>query len=143
MIRPPRPLTRAQQRAANRARHHEARTAQSTARGPKGVAAAWSEHVRRLARDREQHDDPTVWTHLAQTLEWFCSRHPAAVPDNRRSARQLQHWETRLAGLADADPRTLATAWWDRARAVANDHGEAGWNDLALTLKNMADHYAE
>ncbi|MDV9193547.1 hypothetical protein R6L23_35965 [Streptomyces sp. SR27] len=141
MTRVTRPPTSRQRRAANRARHHEERMA-GTGNGPKGIATAWAEAVRRTARLRAEAGDPGVWVHLAQTLEWYCSRHPPA--DTARSARRAFHWEERRAGLADADPRTLASAWWDRARSVASEQtGETGWNDLALTLKNMADHYSE
>ncbi|MFD9496888.1 hypothetical protein ACFWA1_36040 [Streptomyces sp. NPDC060005] len=139
-----RPLNGAQRRAANREQHHARRIAQNSSNGVKGVATAWSEDVRRTARLRAAQGDLTVWTHLAQTLEWFCSRHPATDPEDRRTARQTYHWEVRLEGLADADPKTLACAWWDRARSIARDQeGETGWTDLALTLKNLADHYKQ
>lgn len=134
---PGRPLTRARRREENRRRHHEERTGQAAATGSKGIAVAWAQRVRQTARDRARHGDPGGWQAVAQTLEWFCARHPAA-DDDRRAARQLHHWTLRLEELAGADAPTLAAAWWDRARSVAARAGDAGWNDLARTLSNLA-----
>ncbi|WP_461712353.1 hypothetical protein [Streptomyces sp. DSM 41013] len=135
---PGRPLTRARRREDNRKRHHEERAAQATAPGSKGVAFAWAERVRQTARVRARSGDPGGWVAVAQTLEWFCARHPVAEGD-RRAARQLYHWTLRLDGLAGADAPTVAAAWWDRARSVAaNQTGEDGWSDLGRTLSNLA-----
>ncbi|MFK0064216.1 hypothetical protein ACIQTN_33960 [Streptomyces werraensis] len=135
---PGRPLTRARRREINRQRHYEQRAERTTATGSKGIALAWSEQVRQTARERARYGDPGGWAMLAQTLELFCARHPAAA-DDRRAARQLYHWTLRLDGLTGADPKTLAAAWWDRARSVAaSQTGDEGWNDLGRTLCNLA-----
>ncbi|MFG2623211.1 hypothetical protein ACGFXC_36955 [Streptomyces sp. NPDC048507] len=139
-----RPPTNAQQRAANRHRHYQERAQAAAALGSKGTAASWAERVRGLARDRALRGDPGGWVELAGELEQFCARHPPADKADRRAARRAWHWETRRAGLADADPRTIALAWWDRARAVAAEQdGEAGWNDLGLTLMNLSSRYGQ
>lgn len=119
-----------------RARHWAARREQNIALGLKGVAIAWSDQVRAIAADRARRGDHSGWANLAATLEVFCSRF--ATADTQRAASQLHHWELRLAALDDANPKTIALAWWDRARAVAGDQdGDTGWADLARTLQNL------
>ncbi|WP_199563795.1 MULTISPECIES: hypothetical protein [unclassified Streptomyces] len=137
-----RPVNRRRRSENNRRLHHKQRAEQAEALGAKGIAAAWAEQVRAVARDRARRGDSSGWEDLARHLEWFCSRHPPADPADRRTVRQAEHWEQRLADLADADPKTVASAWWDRARSVAAAEGDTGWADLGLTLKNLADRYS-
>lgn len=119
-----------------RNRHWAARREQNVAQGPKGIALAWSDQVRAIAAARARRGDHSGWTNLAVTLEVFCSRFAAA--DTRRAANQLHHWEMRLAALEGASPKTIALAWWDRARTVAGDQdGDTGWDDLARTMQNL------
>ncbi|MEV4180154.1 hypothetical protein AB0J28_01745 [Streptosporangium canum] len=123
-------------RADNRNRHWQARREHNVALGAKGIALAWSDQVRAIAAGRARRGDHSGWANLAATLEVFCSRFAPA--DTRRAASQLYHWELRLAALDGASPKTIALAWWDRARAVAGDQdGDTGWADLARTLQNL------
>lgn len=134
-----RPVSRGQSSVSNKSRHWEVRQGQNAALGPKGVALAWSDQARAIATAQARRGDHSGWSNLVGTLQTFCSRFAAA--GTRRAANQSYHWEQRLAGLEGAGPRVIALAWWDRARAVAGDQDDAGWNDLALTLSNYCQHY--
>ena len=119
-----------------RNRHWQARREHNAALGAKGVALAWSDQVRAVAAAQARRGDHSGWTGLTVTLRVFCGRFAAA--DTRRAANQLRHWESRLAALDGATPKTIALAWWDRARAVAAaQDGDVGWDDLARTLQNL------
>lgn len=67
--------TPAERTAANRRRHHEERQASQTARGPRGVAASWWDHVRAVAAAQERAGHPEAWDDLILTLENWAARY--------------------------------------------------------------------
>jgi hypothetical protein len=64
-----------ERRRANRAKHHQDRQERHAARGPRGVAAAWWDHARATATQREREGDSEAWNDLTRTLENFCNRY--------------------------------------------------------------------
>ncbi|MFJ1709207.1 hypothetical protein [Kitasatospora sp. NPDC088346] len=73
---PERPELTAAERAArtrlNRSSHAEARRAEQLARGPGGLAAAWWDTARAIAKRREAAGDPTAWARLSAYLKDYC-----------------------------------------------------------------------
>lgn len=65
-------LTPEERRWQNRVQHLQARQQANAARGPKGVAAVWWDQARAAATRAERAGDPTLWEHLARTLENWC-----------------------------------------------------------------------
>ncbi|MCG6496639.1 hypothetical protein [Kitasatospora sp. A2-31] len=61
-------VTSAQRRRA----HAEQRRAEQMARGPGGVAAAWWDSARAIAKRREKAGDPNAWARLSAYLKDYC-----------------------------------------------------------------------
>jgi hypothetical protein len=72
-----RPMTREERRAYNQRQHVAKRQERLAQRGPQGTAEAWWDHVRKVARERAEKGDETVWTDLALTLKNFADRYSA------------------------------------------------------------------
>ncbi|MEU5069124.1 hypothetical protein AB0G95_34355 [Streptomyces virginiae] len=74
------PLTGEERRAHNRAVHREQRMAASAARGPAGIASAWADEARAVARQWQSARAGTdaaddAWNDLATTLANYCQRY--------------------------------------------------------------------
>ena len=80
--------------SAARRRHWEARRARNAALGAKGVAYAWCDQARALARERERHNDPTAWNDLVSVLQTFVARVPTGT--TRRAENQRRHFEGQI-----------------------------------------------
>ncbi|MFJ3728659.1 hypothetical protein ACIPYQ_39670 [Streptomyces sp. NPDC090045] len=73
-------MTAAQRRAHNQAVHREQRMAKAAARGPAGIAFAWADEARAVAREWERNragtdDADAAWNDLATTLANFVKRY--------------------------------------------------------------------
>lgn len=60
---------------ANKEQHWRQRYAEHAARGAKGIAAAWWDRARSVAKDQERMGNEEAWTDLARFLENFCARY--------------------------------------------------------------------
>ncbi|MGW2582587.1 hypothetical protein ACWCYZ_14850 [Streptomyces virginiae] len=76
----PAPMTTAERRAYNQAAHREQRMTAASARGPAGIAFAWADEARAVAREWQksragQDDADAAWNDLAATLANFVQRY--------------------------------------------------------------------
>ena len=67
-----REMTPAQRSRHNRRVHAEQRRQEQIARGPGGLAAAWWDSARAIAKRRAEAGDPTAWTRLSAFLKDYC-----------------------------------------------------------------------
>lgn len=74
------PMTGAERKAHNRAQHREQRMAAAAARGAAGIATAWADEARAIAREWQRtragtDDADAAWNDLATTLANFVQRY--------------------------------------------------------------------
>lgn len=69
------------------------------------------------------------------------------TPEQRRAENRRRHWTARQERQEQRGSKGVATAWWDRARAVAAEQERQGnpqaWDDLARFLENYAARYSQ